>query len=102
MGKYLNMKTIEIYGTLYLTVTADEAQELPDEGHEIYLLKEDGSLDDINLESILYENVEYVVKIGEIEELRSEYEEGQQNRFRNNVRMSFEDFIDQKVEMCLI
>jgi len=100
------MKTITTKeGFVFANVTNESDEFLQEKIGELYIFHEDESESLINdflelSEAIERENT-IVIELGNNEELKKDYEEGAQNRARNNDKQTYFDWLENYAEQIL-
>lgn len=95
-----NTKIID--GFIYAIINPEEAKEKLKSGDSIFRLYEDGTEslieDENDLNDAFIDKNQIGIEIDFESELIKEYTEGEQNRFRNNNWISFENWLENKIE----
>jgi hypothetical protein len=100
------MKTITTKeGFVFANVTEESDEFLQEKLGDLFIFHEDESESLINdflelSEAVQRENI-IVVELGRNEELKKDYEEGSQNRFRNNNKQTYFEWLENYAEQIL-
>ncbi len=87
---------------VWALLTPEEAKELQFT-HEIFKLFSDDNEaiieSDQDLSDAIDLNIQLGLEVGSMKELEQEYDEGAQNRYRNNDKTSFAEWLENKSEL---
>lgn len=96
---------LNIDGCIYALITAEEAAEKLKNCDCIFRLHKDGTAtlieDENNLHDTIVEKDKIGVEIGLKSVLLSDFDEGSQNRFRNNDHRDFTEWLNDKIESII-
>ena len=83
----------------------EQAQDIYTSGLEIYKLFSDGGesliLNEHELNDAIDLKIDLGIEIGFLTDLKAEFEEGEQNRFRNNDFKDFDQWLEEKAQRII-
>ena len=98
-----NIKNVD--GFLFAIINEETAKDMLENCESFYVLHEDGTEslaeDENNINTALNFGEKFGIEIGFLKDLEKEFEEGKQNRFRNNDKRDFNQWLDDKINVIL-
>ena len=98
-----NIKNIE--GFLFAIIDEETAKDMLKNCESFYVLHEDGTEsqaeDENDINTALNFGEKFGIEIGFLKDLEKEFEEGKQNRFRNNDKRDFNQWLNDKINVML-
>ena len=98
-----NIKNVD--GFLFAIIDEKTATERLKNCESFYVLHEDGTEslaeDENDINTALNFGEKFGIEIGFLKDLEKEFEEGEQNRFRNNDKRDFNQWLDDKINVIL-
>ena len=98
-----NIKNVD--GFLFAIIDEETATERLKNCESFYVLHEDGTEsqteDENDINTALNFGEKFGIEIGFLKDLEKEFEEGKQNRFRNNDTRDFNQWLDDKINVIL-
>lgn len=96
---YEPKNTKNVNGFLFKIIDLETAKEMFLDKETVFVLYEDNTEGQVIFEEEFNdENLTFGVEIGHLKTLREDFKEGEQNRFRNNNNISFEQWLENKIE----
>ena len=98
-----NIKNVD--GFLFAIINEETAKDMLKNCESFYVLHEDGTEslaeDENDINTALNFGEKLGIEIGFLKDLKEEFEEGEQNRFRNNDKRDFNQWLDDKIKAIL-
>ena len=98
-----NIKNVD--GFLFAIIDEETATERLKNCESFYVLHEDGTEsqaeDENDINTALNFGEKFGIEIGFLKDLEEEFKEGEQNRFRNNDKRDFNQWLDDKINVIL-
>lgn len=98
-----NIKNVD--GFLFAIIDEETAKDMLKNCELFYVLHEDGTEslaeDENDINTALNFGEKLGIEIGFLKDLKEEFEEGEQNRFRNNDKRDFNQWLEDKINLIL-
>ena len=98
-----NIKNVD--GFLFAIINEETAKDMLKNCESFYVLHEDGTEslaeDENDINTALNFGEKLGIEIGFLKDLEKEFKEGEQNRFRNNDKRDFNQWLDDKINLIL-
>ena len=98
-----NIKNVD--GFLFAIIDEETAKDMLKNCESFYVLHEDGTEslaeDGNDINTALNFGEKLGIEIGFLKDLKEEFEEGEQNRFRNNDKRDFNQWLEDKINLIL-
>ena len=98
-----NIKNVD--GFLFAIIDEETAKDMLKNCESFYVLHEDGAEsqaeDEEDINTALNFGEKFGIEIGFLKDLEKEFEEGEQNRFRNNDKRDFNQWLNDKINVML-
>ena len=98
-----NIKNVD--GFLFAIIDEETAKDMLKNCEHFFVLHEDGTEslaeDENDINTALNFGEKFGIELGFLKNLEEEFEEGEQNRFRNNDKRDFNQWLDDKINVML-